>query len=195
MRRDPRHADILRYMWPDHTSREIGDVLGVTVHCIEARVRRMGLPKKRHPLTWNQSDIDTAIRMRNEGHSSREIGACLGKTRNSILGKFFRLGLPRNSHSTTYRRPYTHKQKPPKPINFSSKVTKLKPRRLPSVAPPINDPVHILQRTGSQCAYIVGHHLCCGAETYRLIDKLGHPRITSWCPYHFNLVFRGKDVA
>lgn len=189
-----QQEEILRAMWLDHTALEIGDALGVTLHCVESRARALGLPKKRQPIKWCPGEVDAMLRMVAEGASSREIGNYLGKTRNAVLGKLFRLGV---SCKTTIHsnKPLKPRQKTTKPFSLKpAEVVKLRVNR-PKASAPTNDPVHILLRKESQCAFIVGHHLCCGAEAYRSVDGLGHPRVTSWCPYHYNIVFKGKDAA
>lgn len=43
---------------------------------------------------WSESEIETLIRLRNEGMSKREIGERLGRTRQAVIGIIGRLGLP-----------------------------------------------------------------------------------------------------
>lgn len=69
---------------------------------------------------WTEKEIETAIKMKNEGASMTTIGNAVGKSRNSVAGKIHRLRMKPNSGIDAAQRKYqTHKSIPktkPSPV-------------------------------------------------------------------------------
>ena len=78
--------------------REVGKRLGVTGDLVWARLKDMGVPRRRFgrigAAPWLKEE-DMALReMWDAGLGSNEIGRRMGRTKNSIIGRAWRLGVP-----------------------------------------------------------------------------------------------------
>lgn len=151
---------------------------------------------------WPAERIDALIAMWASGQfSMTEIGVALGITRNQVSGKIYRLRLARSpmqrraAFAAGSRKGKRRKKKPKLKYQYG-KVIKMPKKRyieVPKEAP-VGFEVTLLNRKPSQCSFIVGHQTCCGAKTLKTLDRNGSVVRSSWCAYHYNIVY-GKDAA
>lgn len=135
---------------------------------------------------WTKERTEVLVSLWANKRTMLQIGRLLGVSRNAVAGKINRMGL----------RP---KPKPEKKVK-RQRVIFMTKRKIVKLAPPKEAPhgkeVPLLKRKDSQCAYLVGHHICCGAPVLKRANKMGKIMRTAWCPFHYNIVYqRVRDRA
>lgn len=142
------------------------------------------------------------------------IAADLGITKNAVIGKAYRLGLcqPRSpvdpwvraarkkAREKEYRQHWRQSTKGVAWIKNKAMTKResrktIKPRPAKDTPHPTNIAVTLNQRKPTQCAFLVGHHLMCGAPVFQAMDAYGNLKNTSWCEYHTRIVFHFKGAA
>jgi hypothetical protein len=142
------------------------------------------------PRVWTDDRVEELKALWATKLTFSQIAKKLGTTTGAISGKLNRLKLlgrkpPALSPEERKERARLrlnawraiHRNVTPKPPKAPRKVVVR-----PHAVPPTNDPVTLMDRKRSQCAYIVGHHLMCGAPT------VGYP--INWCEFHYNITHR-----
>lgn len=169
------NVERLRELWANEASlTELGVALGCTAQALNAKGRRLGLPKRaadRNGFYWNKEAEATLRRLWAAGISSTEIAGQIGKSQKAILEKRALLklpvrqqgpsswGRPKGSPGTKARAPTVHRELP---------------------LPPQCEPVRLIDRTDRQCCWIIGEPagpstMMCGAP--KRLEA-------SWCQYH-----------
>lgn len=155
-------------------------------------------------MKWTSEDEAVLTRMwREQGKTLGQIGDYFGVSRSAAGGKVSRLGLQKNRDANGTRAEFRSQsikarvrkakglkmKKPKKPKLV--KGIKVPPMVIAEpILAPTSKPVALLSRKTSQCSYMVGPQMCCGSMIRTKTDAIGRVVSTSWCPYHYKLVYR-----
>lgn len=143
-------------------------------------------------MNWNSEQKAVLTEMWGQGKSMTEISRKLHCSRNAVAGLIYRLKIQRRKPKVLQQRIKRTKPKmvkfiKPKPVADIPELTK------PPVQAPRMKPVKLLDRRYNECSYLIGEHICCGSTSRTRVVN-GKVISTSWCPYHYDIVYR-KPLA
>lgn len=88
-------ADDLREWWAEDVSAgAIAERFGVCRESVYQAARRLGLPRRRNKMRWDEQNTTKLRTLWLKGVLVRDIAERLGTTRGAVIGKADRMGLP-----------------------------------------------------------------------------------------------------
>lgn len=155
-------------------------------------------------MVWPNERVAALITLWARGWTMQRIAATLEITRGMVAGKLKRLGYMDRAQRLSPGERHARRKESNKKWRHSEKGKKWyrawrgerrpsSPKRPPAdVEQPTIKGVTILARSQNECAYPVGHHVFCGAPVFSRPNHKGDVLPTSWCPFHYNIVFKSS---
>lgn len=152
-------------------------------------------------MKWSKEDEAALTKMWCEqGLSIDYIAGQFGVTRNAIAGKIGRMGMQKfkwcpETMATKVLQGRIGKRRELKKLKkLGLSKSRLPPSELPPepLLPPASKPVPLINRSHNQCSYLIGYHTCCGNMIRTKVDRRGRVVSTSWCPYHYRIVYQAR---